>query len=771
MWWNLFQQDDASLLIHTSSSTYRGVVTLKYADWWAGHGGNFTQRSGAIRHIEKDYLRRQDRPHFHIRERYLKKYFSKLAIHVINAFQAKDKSQKRPLVVVEVEHVDNHPIRKKSASKKRARATAIDPPSSYEWWSDFVHACGLPPDAPLDSLLPPGAFNDDPFKEWLAYLSNVLTSLGPRREAFLIQRACRLDDVWSAVSSDTVSPSRHLAQPETRAGPDISLPIPSPEVANSPHDGADGATFSPHISMHVDPVSTVPPGNTLLIYLLACSLIPTASPEPLLGSLLSRDQNVEPMPPVSEARGGHSREDDVDDWDYELDVYPLMTMMEGPLPTTDRGALQDITAVVEPTATETPPFPSIEGNPLLVSISIALNEEKSEPPAPSHPLPDPSVPLEEKGALAEPLSQPSDPAAIAQDDLSLAPDPSKTNNNGGDSFVPMPLALNLPFVVEKVEVAIKPFEHLLDVENSDVTSPLDVSEPNSSETYVISDDHSLDRSPQALEVLEGRLAALRGEAIGTAGQISMVQDQHTSLLSRQREESARATLLRMLASCLDRSVAEDVRHSIALTVRLLSLEVEQNRIHASIAVLEAEASGSCNAAMNASRNSLLNAKRKFLSHERYKLFYHLFDRCLRGSFIHRCYGHWPVCFNNRIFLLLIGRREDILIAPCLRCRDRPWFFPSEVYDPLGWLISLGADASPLPPFLPRADEKSTAFTSRDPEPLSFGAYSQAGVSLQAMLAGLFVELAEAAIVVVPAVEAVLVVMVGVAVVPPFPIVA
>ncbi|MQL79423.1 hypothetical protein Taro_011854, partial [Colocasia esculenta] len=37
-----------------------------------------------------------------------------------------------------------------------------------------------------------------------------------------------------------------------------------------------------------------------------------------------------------------------------------------------------------------------------------------------------------------------------------------------------------------------------------------------------------------------------------------------------------------------------------------------------------------------------------------------------------------------------------------------------------FLVFGGEDASPLPPFLPSADEKSTAFTSRDPEPLSFG---------------------------------------------------
>ncbi|MQL68421.1 hypothetical protein Taro_000670 [Colocasia esculenta] len=602
MWWNLFQQDNVSLLVHTSPSTYRGAVTLKYADWWASHSGNFTQRSGAIRHVEKDYLRRQDRPHFHIRDKYLKKYFPELAIHVINAFQARDKSRKHPLAQVEVEHADNHPIRKKSASKKRGRAAALDPLPSYQWWSDFVHACGLPPDVPADSLLPPDTFSDDSAKEWIVYLSSVLTSLGPRREAFLIQRARSLDDVWSAVSSgarelglfpqtviprplesvlpsDTVSPSFRVAQPVTRVRPTVSLSVPSSEAANSPHDGAGGATFSPHISIHVELASPVHAD------------IPILNP------------NWDPSMENSE------------DPNFSIPFDDLMTMVEEPLPTPDQGTLQDITAVVEPTATEAPPFPSTEGtldqgNPLSLSTPIALTEEKSETPAPSHPPLDFSAPHEETGIPVEPLPQPSDPVAIGQDELSPAPDPGKTNNNGGDSFVPLSPALDLPFVLEKVEVAIKSFEHLSHVENSDVTSPLDASGPDSSETYVIFGDHSesteplsgethqlsivfeatcddaevsshpslavsgLDRSPQALEVLEGRLAALRGEAIDTTSQISMLRDQHTSLLSRQREESARVTLLRMLASCLDRSVAEDVRHSVALTVRLLSLEVE-----------------------------------------------------------------------------------------------------------------------------------------------------------------------------------------------------
>ncbi|MQL81823.1 hypothetical protein Taro_014294 [Colocasia esculenta] len=516
MWWNLFQQDDASLLVNTSSSTYRGAVTMKYANWWASHGGNFTQLSGAICHVEKNYLRRKDRPHFHIRERYLKKYFSELAIHVINAFQARDKSQKRPLAQIEVEHADTPPTL-------------------------FMHV-GYHKMHPQTLYSPPATINDDSAKEWIAYLNNVLTSLGPRREAFLIQRAFCLDDVWSVVSSDTVSPSRRLAQPETRVGPDISLPIPSSDVANSPHDGA-------------------------------------------------------------EARGGHSREDDVDDWDYELDVTDipilnsnwdpsmdnpedpnfsipfddLMRMMEEPLPTIDQGALQDITAVVEPRTAEPTPFLSTEatsdqGNPLFVSTSIALHEEKT---------------------------------VIGQDDLSPVPDPGETNNNGGDSFVPMSPASNLPVVVKKVEVAIKPSEHLLETcvisgDHSESTEPLsgeaqqlsiafeaacDAAEVSSHPSLAAS---GLDRSLQALEVLEAWLAALRSEVVGTAGQISMVRDQHTSLVSTQREKLARATLLRMLASCLDWSIAEDTQHSVALTARLLSLEAEQSKIHVTITALEAE---------------------------------------------------------------------------------------------------------------------------------------------------------------------------------------
>ncbi|MQL80177.1 hypothetical protein Taro_012620, partial [Colocasia esculenta] len=405
----------------------------------------------------------------------------------------------------------------------------------------FVHACGLPPDAPADSLLPPATFSGDLAKEWIAYLSSVIISLGPR-----------LDDVWFAVSSGTVSPSRCLAQPETRVRPDVNLPTPFPVATHSPRDDAG---------------------------------IPFAD---------------------------------------------LMMMMEDPLPTPEPGALQDITAVVGPTAAEAPHFPFIEGvsdpdNLLSVSTSIALNEEKSAPPAPSRPSLDLFVPHEETGMPIGPLSQPSDPVVIGQGVLLPVPDLGETNNNGDDSSVPVPPASNLPTAAKEVEVAIKSSAHALDVENSGMTSPLDDSEPDSSETCMISGPHSestqplsgetqqlsitfeaacdvdevssrpspatsgLDRPLRALEVLKDRLATLRREAIGTASQISLVRDQHTCLLSTQRKQSARADLLRMLTLCLDRSVAEDKQHSVALAARLLSLEAEQSRIHAAIAALESEA--------------------------------------------------------------------------------------------------------------------------------------------------------------------------------------
>ncbi|MQL96753.1 hypothetical protein Taro_029439 [Colocasia esculenta] len=388
------------------------------------------------------------------------------------------------------------------------------------WWPDFLRACGLHQKAPMSSLLPPESFNADLGQQWIEFLNETLISFGPRREAFLVRRARCLDDVWTAMSSA----AREL-------GLSVSTMVPRPPQFLL--EGPSG--HSMEVPTHVEsseacagfvPKTTGSPGGAT----------PT---EQLLSSLLSKDQNVEPLPPVSEARGGHSREDDVDDWDYELDVTDipilnpnwdpsmenpedpnfsipfddLMKMIVEPLPTTNQRAVQDTVVAFEPiTIGTTPSLPaeatSDQGNPLSVSTSIALNEEKSEPPTPSHPLLDPYVPHEETGIPTKPLSQPFDPAVIIQDDLSPVLDPGDTNNNGGDSFVPMPLASDLPVTVKKVEVAIKPSEHLSDVENSEVTSPLTASKPDSSETYVVSGDHNLDRSPQALEVLEARLAVL-----------------------------------------------------------------------------------------------------------------------------------------------------------------------------------------------------------------------------------------------------------------------
>ncbi|MQL69440.1 hypothetical protein Taro_001744, partial [Colocasia esculenta] len=84
---------------------------------------------------------------------------------------------------------------------------------------------------------------------------------------------------------------------------------------------------------------------------------------------------------------------------------------------------------------------------------------------------------------------------IGQNDLSPVPDPDETNSNGDDPFVPMPPALDPPATVKEIEVAIKPSEHLSDVEDSEATSPLYASEPDSSETYVILGDFSETTEP------------------------------------------------------------------------------------------------------------------------------------------------------------------------------------------------------------------------------------------------------------------------------------
>ncbi|MQM12692.1 hypothetical protein Taro_045609, partial [Colocasia esculenta] len=338
------------------------------------------------------------------------------------------------------------------------------------------------------------------------------------------------------------------------------------------------------------------------------------------------------------AREGHSREDDIDDWDYEVDVTDipilnpdwdpsmenpedpnfnmpfgdLMKMMEAPLPTTNQGVLQEMTTATEPAMTETTPSLLVgatldQGNLLPVSASTALDEEKGEPPAPSCHLPDPSALPEETGLPARPSSQPCDSAIISQD--GLLPTPELGEADGGDSSAPLPPALDLPAAVAEAEVPAKPSEYFSG--NSRATSPLNASEPKSSGTQIIFGEHSeateplsgetqrfsaafetaddfeevsscpslvvsgLERSLQALGVLEARLDALCSEVASLTDQISVARAQHTSLLARQREGSARASLLHMLASHLDRSVAEDVRHSIALTIGLSSLEVER----------------------------------------------------------------------------------------------------------------------------------------------------------------------------------------------------
>ncbi|MQM01462.1 hypothetical protein Taro_034224 [Colocasia esculenta] len=292
--------------------------------------------------------------------------------------------------------------------------------------------------------------------------------------------------------------------------------------------------------------------------------------EPLLSSLQSNDQDVVLLPSAPETHEELPKDDDIDDWDYELDVTDI--------------------PILDPNWD-----PSME-NPDDPHFSIPfddLMEMMRDPlPAVNEEVPQATIVATESIVADDTPSLPVE-AMTTQGDPSPMPNTGVTNNDE-------------------------------DVENSGATSPLNASEPDSSETCVISSDHSesteplsgetqqlsiafeaacdatevsshpslaasgLDRSPRALEVLEARLTALRSEAVGTASQISMVRDQHTFLLSTQREKSARATLLRILESCLDRSIVEDAQRSVALATKLLSLEAEQSRIHATITALEAE---------------------------------------------------------------------------------------------------------------------------------------------------------------------------------------
>ncbi|MQM05462.1 hypothetical protein Taro_038272, partial [Colocasia esculenta] len=478
------------------------------------------------------------------------------------------------------------------------------------WWPDFLKACGLHQKAPMNSLLPPKSFNADLGQQWIEFLSETLISFGPRREVFLIRRARCLDDMWTAMSSA----AREL-------GLCVSTMVPRP-----PQFLLEGlSSHNMEVPAHVEPFEAcagpVPETTGSL-----------GGAESLLSSLQSINQDDALLPSVPETHEELPKDDDIDDWDYELDVTDipildpnwdlsmenpddpcfsipfddLMKMMRDPLPAINEEVPQATTIVVESIAANATPSLPVEG--------------KNELPTPSHLLLDSSVPHEKTGIPDKPSSQPSEPAMTSQSDPSPKPTLGVTNNDEGGSFVPLPPALDLPTAATEAEVLAKPSECL-----SGATSPLNASEPDSSETCVISGDHSesteplsgetqqlsiafeaaydaaenelnfcasecpgLDRSPRALKVLKARLAALRSEAIGTAGKIFMVRDKHTSLLSRQRKKSTRATLLRMLASYLDRSVAEDAQDSVALAARLLSLEAEQSKIHATINALEAE---------------------------------------------------------------------------------------------------------------------------------------------------------------------------------------
>ncbi|MQL88400.1 hypothetical protein Taro_020959 [Colocasia esculenta] len=692
MWWNLFQQEPPTIDVPTLPPSQRGHVSLRYADWWAHHGGNFTQRSAAICHVERDYLRRLDRPYFHIRERHLKRHFSDLATQLVEAFKAREKLQKRPLAEGDVERAGSPPTRKKSASKRRARVAAPDRASSYEWWSDFVHACGLPQDALTDSLLPPDTFSDDPAKEWIAYLSSALTTLGPRREAFLVQRARTLGDVWSAVSSGaqelglspqtviprplesvlpsgTVSPSCRAAQPETRTVPNISSPTPPFEMASSPPCGADGASFSPHISMHVDSVGAVHEDG---LPLTPHHSLHRASPdavqtERLPGCLQSNDQNDVPLPSAPAAHNKPSQDDDIDDWDYEMDVTDIPILdpdwnpsMEDPDNPCFSIPFDDLMEMIQD-----PPLTVDQGVPLAIIGTVGSAATGATSPHVTAPLSGLPMTCHDTKTSDQPLSLRSGlgihnillnfiiscnflvPALliiaffflcsitiISQDAPLLTPDPAAMDGQGGDSFAPLLTALDFPVATTEANTAANPSGCLLEIFVMtlafcthvllDVEKPLDANEPDSSETCAISDDHGenteplsgetrqlssamdgvydteevsshpswvvsgLEQSSQTLEILEARLVTLRSEAIGTASQISLVRDEHASLLSTQKEQSAPASLLHILASYLDRSAAEDMRCFVDLAARLSSLEMEQSRLQAAITALEIE---------------------------------------------------------------------------------------------------------------------------------------------------------------------------------------
>ncbi|MQL89942.1 hypothetical protein Taro_022507 [Colocasia esculenta] len=485
-------------------------------------------------------------------------------------------------------------------------------------------------------------FSDDLAKEWIAYLSSVLTSLGPRREAFLVQRARTLGDVWSAVSSGarelglspqtvipqplgsvlpsgTVSPSCRVARPETRTVPNISSPTPPSEAVGSPPCGADGASFSPHISMHVDSVGAVhEDGLPFSFHRSSPRVLPDTvqtaeSVERLPGSLQSNDQNDVPLPSALVAHKGLSQDDDIDDWDYEIDVTDIPILdpdwdpsMEDPDNPCFSIPFDDLMEMMQD------PPPSIDQEvPLAIMDTVGLATTGATSPHITAPLSGLPMTCHDTETSDQPSSLRSEPAMISPDAPLPIPDPAAMSGQGGDSSAPLLTTLDLPMVTIEANAAAHPSGCLLD-------------EPDSSDTCAISDDHGenteplsgetrqlssamdgvydteevsshpswavsgLERSSQTLEILEARLVSLRSEAIGAASQISLVRDEHASLLSTQEERSARASLLHILASYLDRSAAEDMQRSEDLAARLSFLETEQSRLQAAIAALEIE---------------------------------------------------------------------------------------------------------------------------------------------------------------------------------------
>ncbi|MQM11508.1 hypothetical protein Taro_044414 [Colocasia esculenta] len=224
------------------------------------------------------------------------------------------------------------------------------------------------------------------------------------------------------------------------------------------------------------------------------------------------------------------KDDDIDDWDYELDVTDIPILdpnwdpsMENPddprIPFDDlMEMMQDPLACPKSRATPN------QGNPLFVSASIALNEGKNELPTPSHPLLDSSMPHKEMGISDKPSSQPSGPAMTGQGDPSPMPNPGVTNNDEGGSFAPLPPALDLPAAAMEAEVPAKPSKclsvrllSLYRARPNSFLSPLGLLATPPRCLHIGLPASGLDQSPQALEVLEAQLAALRSEAVGTGG--------------------------------------------------------------------------------------------------------------------------------------------------------------------------------------------------------------------------------------------------------------